>query len=66
MGDKLKVYTNKTLSGELSKEEDKYIFNYLSDSKDLVSLTMMVLHVRPNGANNGKISSNCEVFRNSG
>ncbi|MFA6144703.1 MAG: DNA damage-inducible protein D [Sulfurimonas sp.] len=37
MGDKLKVYTNKTLSGELSKEEDKYIFNYLSDSKDVDS-----------------------------
>lgn len=42
MADKLKVYTNKTLSGELSKEDDKYIFNYFSDSKELVSLTMPI------------------------
>jgi serine/threonine-protein kinase HipA len=42
MADKLKVYTNKTLSGELSKEDGNYIFNYLSDSKELVSLTMPI------------------------
>ncbi|MFA6196621.1 MAG: type II toxin-antitoxin system HipA family toxin [Sulfurimonas sp.] len=42
MKDKLGVYTNKTLSGELAREDDKYIFNYLSDSKDIVSLTMPI------------------------
>ncbi|MDD4949119.1 type II toxin-antitoxin system HipA family toxin [Sulfuricurvum sp.] len=42
MADKLKVYTNKTLSGELSKEDGNYIFNYLSDSQELVSLTMPI------------------------
>ena len=39
---KLKVFINKSLSGHLSYEEDKYIFNYSEDSKDVVSLTMPI------------------------
>lgn len=38
--DKLKVYTNKTHSGNLLLEDEKYVFNYLEDAKDIVSLTM--------------------------
>jgi len=36
----IKVFINKTHNGDLSFEDDKYIFNYLKDSKDIVSLTM--------------------------
>ena len=42
MNDKLKVYINKTPNGNLAFEEDKYIFNYSNDTKDLVSLTMPI------------------------
>ncbi len=38
--DNLKVYINKNLSGDLFIENEKYIFNYLKDSTDIVSLTM--------------------------
>ncbi len=38
----LKVFVNRTLSGRLSKEVDKYIFNYDAESKDIVSLTMPI------------------------
>ena len=40
MRDNLKVYINKTHNGNLSFEDDKYIFNYIQNAKDLVSLTM--------------------------
>jgi serine/threonine-protein kinase HipA len=40
MRDNLKVYNNKTHNGHLSFEDDKYIFNYIQNAKDLVSLTM--------------------------
>lgn len=36
----LKVYLNKTHSGNLVYEEERYIFNYLEGAKDVVSLTM--------------------------
>ena len=39
---KLKVFINQNLSGYLSYEEDKYIFNYIEDSQDVVSLTMPI------------------------
>jgi serine/threonine-protein kinase HipA len=42
MNDNLKVYINKTHNGNLSFENDKYIFNYIQNAKDLVSLTMPV------------------------
>ncbi len=40
--DKLKVYINKTHSGNLSFEDEKYIFNYIQNNKDVVSLTMPI------------------------
>ncbi|MFP4333753.1 MAG: HipA N-terminal domain-containing protein, partial [Campylobacterales bacterium] len=40
--DNLKVYINKLHSGNLSFEDEKYVFNYLQDSKDVVSLTMPI------------------------
>jgi len=40
--DTLKVYVNKSLNGELSLENEKYIFNYLKDTNDVVSLTMPI------------------------
>lgn len=40
--DKVKVYINTTHSGNLQFEEDKYIFNYLENTKKLVSLTMPI------------------------
>lgn len=40
MSDKLKVFINKNHSGNLSFEDEKYIFNYIDEAKDLVSLTM--------------------------
>ncbi|KAB7884820.1 HipA N-terminal domain-containing protein [Poseidonibacter ostreae] len=39
---KLKVFTNKILAGNLYKENDTYIFNYNENTKDLVSLTMPI------------------------
>jgi serine/threonine-protein kinase HipA len=42
MKDNLKVYINKTHNGILSFEDDKYIFNYNQDAKELVSLTMPI------------------------
>jgi serine/threonine-protein kinase HipA len=42
MRDNLKVYINKTLNGNLSFEDDKYIFNYTQNAKNLVSLTMPI------------------------
>jgi len=38
----LKVFINQTQSGVLSYEDDKYIFNYKEDAKDVVSLTMPI------------------------
>ena len=38
----LKVYTNKSISGSLSYEDEKYIFNYSNKAKNLVSLTMPI------------------------
>ncbi len=38
----LKVYINKLDSGELFVEDDKYIFNYAKDARDIVSLTMPI------------------------
>ncbi len=38
----LKVYTNKFLCGNLSYEDEKYIFNYNNKAIDLVSLTMPI------------------------
>lgn len=38
--DKLKVYINKTHSGNLIFEDENYVFNYQEDAKDVVSLTM--------------------------
>ena len=40
MNDKLKVYIDKTHNGNLSFENDKYVFNYFEESKDIVSITM--------------------------
>ncbi len=36
----IKVFINKTHNGNLSFEDNKFIFNYLKNSKDIVSLTM--------------------------
>ncbi|MBL0709176.1 MAG: type II toxin-antitoxin system HipA family toxin [Sulfurimonas sp.] len=38
----LKVYTNRTLCGGLSYENEQYVFNYKDDTSSLVSLTMPV------------------------
>jgi serine/threonine-protein kinase HipA len=40
--DKIKVYINKINSGNLSFEDEKYVFNYSSNSKEVVSLTMPI------------------------
>jgi serine/threonine-protein kinase HipA len=40
--DKLKVYLNTAYIGNLAYEDEKYIFNYTSDAKDVVSLTMPI------------------------
>ena len=40
--DKLKVYLNKIHNGNLAYEEEQYTFNYTSDAKDVVSLTMPI------------------------
>ena len=42
MNNNLKVFINKTHSGNLSHEDDKYIFNYDKSSTDVVSLTMPI------------------------
>ena len=38
--DNLKVYINKVHNGNLCFEDEKYVFNYIQNSKDIVSLTM--------------------------
>jgi len=38
----LKVYTNKTFCGDLSYENEQYVFNYDVEAKDIVSLTIPV------------------------
>lgn len=38
----LKIYLNKTHSGTLTYEDERYIFNYLEGAKDVVSLTMPI------------------------
>ncbi len=40
MSGKLKVYINKNHNGNLNLEDEKYIFNYLENANELVSLTM--------------------------
>jgi serine/threonine-protein kinase HipA len=40
--DKLKIYLNTVLSGSLTYEDEQYIFNYTSEAKDVVSLTMPI------------------------
>ena len=40
--DKLKVFINKVDCGELVFEDDKYVFNYKDDAKDIVSLSMPI------------------------
>lgn len=40
--DSLKVYTNKTHSGNLSYENEQYVFNYTDAATDIVSLTMPI------------------------
>ena len=40
--DNLKVYINKSHSGNLVFEDEKYVFNYLDIAKDVVSLTMPI------------------------
>lgn len=42
MGDNLKVFINKIHSGDLSFENEQNVFNYNSDVKDVVSLTMPI------------------------
>ncbi len=39
---KLKVFTNKKLAGNLYKENDIYVFNYNENTKNIVSLTMPI------------------------
>ena len=36
----IKVFINETHNGDLSLEDDRYVFNYLQKSKEIVSLTM--------------------------
>jgi serine/threonine-protein kinase HipA len=38
----LKVYTNKTLCGDLAFEDDQYVFNYNDSATSVVSLTMPI------------------------
>lgn len=40
--DKLKVYINKSYCGNLAYEDEKYVFNYLENNSDIVSLTMPI------------------------
>jgi len=42
MNDRLKVYINKTHNGNLSYENEMYVFNYKEDAKDLISITMPI------------------------
>lgn len=39
---RLKTYINKTYSGDIAFENEKYIFNYKDDATDVVSLTMPI------------------------
>jgi serine/threonine-protein kinase HipA len=38
----LNVYTNKTLCGDLTYENEQYIFNYKNEVKETVSITMPI------------------------
>ena len=38
----VKVYTNKTLCGDLAFEDEQYVFNYKDDATSVVSLTMPI------------------------
>ncbi len=38
----LKVFTNKTLCGDLAYEDERYVFNYKNDAPSVVSLTMPI------------------------
>ncbi len=40
--DSVQVYTNKTLCGELSSENEQYVFNYKESMSSVVSLTMPI------------------------
>lgn len=40
--EKIKVYINKNHSGNLNFENENYVFNYLDNAKDIVSLTMPI------------------------
>lgn len=40
--DNVKVYTNRALCGELSYEDEQYVFNYKDEAKSVVSLTMPI------------------------
>jgi len=40
--DRLSVYLNTTHSGNLSYEDEQYVFNYTDDAQDVVSLTMPI------------------------
>lgn len=42
MKDNLKVFINKTHSGDLSFENEQYVFNYKNEVKNIVSLTMPI------------------------
>lgn len=42
MSNKLKVFINKNHSGNLSFEDEKYVYNYINEAKGLVSLTMPI------------------------
>lgn len=42
MNDNLKVFINKLHSGNLTFENEQYVFNYKTETKDLVSLTMPI------------------------
>jgi serine/threonine-protein kinase HipA len=47
----LNVYVNKNLSGILHKEDDKFIYNYDRDTKNIVSLTMPIRNESWNSGN---------------
>ena len=38
----LDIYVNKVKNGTLDFEDEKYIFNYLTNAKDVVSITMPI------------------------
>lgn len=47
----LNIYVNKNLSGILHKEDDKFIYNYDRDTKNIVSLTMPIRNESWNSRN---------------